>query len=107
MEQTVTIPDSHKDLLTEPVYAVLVTMMPDGQPPQAQVVWADLIGDHIMVNTEASRQKARNMERSPLVTLLYVDPNDAYRWIEVRGVIDSMSQEDGVEMINHLAQKYD
>jgi hypothetical protein len=29
---TVPIPDTHKDLLTEAVHAVLVTMMPDGQP---------------------------------------------------------------------------
>src|SRR5688500_7241143 len=107
MEQpTVPIPDSHKDLLTEPVYATLVTMMPDGQP-QAQVVWADLEGDHIMINTEASRQKARNMQRNPRVTLLWVDPKDAHRFIEIRGLVESMSEADGKAMINHLSHKYD
>ena len=29
---TVTIPDSHLPLLTGPVYAVLTTIAPDGQP---------------------------------------------------------------------------
>jgi PPOX class probable F420-dependent enzyme len=107
MEQpTVSIPDSYKDLLTEPVHAVLVTMMPDGQP-QAQVVWADLEGDHIMINTEASRQKARNMENNPRVTLVFVDPKDPNRFIEIRGVVDSMSEADGVEKINYLSQKYE
>ncbi len=102
----VSIPDSHKDLLVGRVYPVLVTMMPDGQP-QAQVVWADLDGDHVMINTERSRQKSRNMERNPKVTLIWVDPDDPDRFIEIRGVIDSMTDADGVEMIERLAQKYD
>jgi PPOX class probable F420-dependent enzyme len=106
MEQTVSIPDSHKDLLTAPIYPVLVTLMPDGQP-QAQVVWADLEGDLILINTEASRQKARNMQRNPRVTLVWVDPKDAHRFIEIRGVVESLSYEDGVETINRLSHKYD
>jgi len=106
MEQTVPIPESHKDLLTERVYPVLVTLMPDGQP-QAQVVWADLEGDRILINTEASRQKARNMQRNPRVTLVWVDPKDAHRFVEIRGVVELVSYEDGVETINRLSQKYD
>ena len=35
------IPDSHLDLLTRPVHAVLTTMGPDGQP-QSSLVWVDV-----------------------------------------------------------------
>lgn len=102
----VTFPDSHMDLLTGKVYPVLVTLMPDGQP-QAQVVWADLDGEYVLINTERSRQKAKNMERNPRVTLLYVDPNDPHRFVEIRGMVESMTDEDGVETITRLSQKYD
>ena len=37
---TVTIPESHKDLLVDAIHAVLTTMMPDGQP-QSSIVWCD------------------------------------------------------------------
>ena len=44
----VTIPDSHYDLLTEPVHAVLTTMMPDGTP-QSSIVWADIDKEYVLV----------------------------------------------------------
>ena len=107
MTPTAQIPDSHRDLLTEPnSTTVLVTLMPDGQP-QAQVVWVDLEGDTVIVNTEQSRQKAKNLAREPKVTLIAIDRASDERYIEIRGVVESLSEADGVEVINRLAQKYD
>lgn len=103
---TATIPESHRDLLTRPVYVTLVTLMPDGQP-QANVVWADLEGELVVVNAEGSRQKVKNMRRNPRVTILAVDPGDPYRWIEVRGRVERISEEDGAAVINRLSRKYD
>lgn len=103
----VPIPNSHRDLLTDPrSLTVLVTLMPDGQP-QAQVVWVDVDGDTVIVNTERSRQKAKNLARNPKVTLLSTDPANSERYIEIRGEVESMSEADGVEVINQLAMKYD
>ena len=102
-----TIPDSHHDLLTDPrSLTVLVTLMPDGQP-QAQVVWVELEGNTVVVNTEGSRQKAKNLARDPKVTVICLDPANAERYIEIRGEVQSLREDDGVEVINRLALKYD
>ena len=49
-------------------FAALTTMLPDGHP-QTQVMWIDADEDHLMVNTEVHRQKFRNVERDPRVTV--------------------------------------
>lgn len=87
----VRIPDSHRDLLTEPVHAVLTTMMPDGQP-QSSIVWADYDGAHVLINTTLERQKGRNMQANPKVTLLVIDPKNNSRWIEVRGKVVEITE---------------
>lgn len=98
------IPESHKQLLTGPTYVVLTTLMPDNQP-QSTVVWADYDGEHVIVNTAAGRQKARNMEARPNVSVLAIDTSKPYYWIEVRGTAE-LTEEGGVEGIDQLARKY-
>ena len=49
--------------------ATVVTLMPGGQP-QALLTWIDTDGEHLLVNTEPQRQKARNVARDPRVTVL-------------------------------------
>ena len=100
-----TIPDSHRDLLTGPVYAVLTTLMPDGQP-QSSVVWADYDGEYVLVNTAKGRQKERNMAERPKVTVLAIDTDQPFRWIEVRGEVSEITEEGGVAHIDKMAQLY-
>lgn len=99
------IPNSHTDLLAGPVYITLITVMPDGQP-QATPVWASYDGDRVWVNSATGRQKDRNMRRNPKVTILAMDPHNPFRWIEVRGLVDEITEEGGVEHINALSQLY-
>lgn len=99
------IPDSHKDLLERPVVVSLVTVMPDGQP-QATPVWVDYDGEYIIVNTARGRQKDKNMTERAKVTVLSIDPDNGYRWMEVRGVVEHVTEEGGVDVINRLAKKY-
>jgi PPOX class probable F420-dependent enzyme len=99
------IPQSHRDLLEKPVYAVLTTLMPDGQP-QSTVVWCDLDGDTVRVNTARGRQKERNMAARPKVSIITIDPNNPFRWIEVRGDVVEITEEGGEAHIDQLAQQY-
>jgi PPOX class probable F420-dependent enzyme len=101
----VAIPESHQDLLTRPVVVSLVTIMPDGQP-QATPVWADLDNGHIVVNSAKGRQKDRNMQQGAKVTVLAIDPENPYRWMEVRGEVAEVDEESGHAWINRLAKKY-
>ena len=101
---TLKIPVSHLDLVQEPVCAVLITMMPDGQP-QSSLVWCDYDGKHVRVNTTRERQKGKNMEKDPKVSLLVIDPHDASRWIEVRGEVE-ISEEGALEHLDEITRQY-
>jgi PPOX class probable F420-dependent enzyme len=103
MEQ---IPQSVLDLFQRPIVAALVTIMPDGQP-QANPVWVDYDGQYVRINTAKGRQKARNMERRSKVTVLLIDPDNVYHWVEVRGHVEDETEEGANEHINQLSRKYE
>lgn len=99
------IPDSHRDLFDRPVVVTLVTVMPDGQP-QATPVWCMYDGTHVIVNTARGRQKDRNMTRDSKVTVLAVDPDNPYRYLEVRGTVAEVTEVGAVDVINALSERY-
>ena len=47
--------------------------MPDGQP-QSSLVWCDYDGTHVRVNITRERQKGKNVQADPRVSLLVIDP---------------------------------
>ena len=86
--------------------ASVVTLMPDGQP-QALLTWVDTDGDHILINTEPQRQRAKNVERDPRITVLIHSSESDFDWSEVRGhVVDTVGGDEARTHIDHLAQKY-
>jgi len=86
--------------------ATVVTLMPNGQP-QALLTWVDTDGEHILVNTEPQRQKARNIRRDPRVTVLIHSADDPWDWAEVRGhVVETVNGEQAREHIDELSRKY-
>jgi PPOX class probable F420-dependent enzyme len=86
--------------------AVTVTLMPDGQP-QALPTWIDTDGDHLLVNTEPQRQKAKNVRRDPRVTVLILDKANPFDFVEVRGrVVDTVGGEQARRHIDELSQRY-
>jgi len=50
----------------------LATIMADGSP-QVSVVWVDVEGDNILVNTAEGRIKPRNVRRDPRVAISIYD----------------------------------
>ena len=101
----VTIPNTHGDLFQKPVHGVLTTMMPDGVP-QSSIVWVDYDGEDVLINTTLERQKGRNLQANPKVTVLVIDPNDSSCWVEVRGLVREMTR-DGAEVhADKLTQRY-
>ena len=86
--------------------ATVVTLMPDGQP-QALLTWVDTDGEHILVNTEPQRQRARNIRRDPRITVLIHSATNPYDWSEVRGrVTSTIADQEAREHIDELARKY-
>lgn len=100
------IPESHKKLLEERVYPTLATVMPDGQP-QAHPVWCDFDGTYVRVNTAKGRQKDLNLVRDPQATILLVDPENPFYWMEIRGsVAERIEGGPAEEHIDSLSYKY-
>ncbi len=99
------IPESHIDLFNRPLLLGLATVQPDGQP-QVTPVWGDVEDGLIRVNTAAGRQKYKNLVERPQATVLVIDSEDPFRWIEVRGTVARHSEETGVEVIDKLAKDY-
>ena len=87
-------------------FAALTTPLPDGHP-QTQVMWVDADDDHLLINTEVHRQKFKNVERDPRVTLTIWDREDPYRFVEVRGeVLGKSKGPEAREHIDKLSYKY-
>ena len=99
------IPESHRDLLDGPIIASLATLMPDGQV-QVTPVWCSYDGTYIIVNATADRQKHKNMVERPRVTLMVFDPQNQFRYLEVRGVVEDISPEGGGESMNEMSLLY-
>jgi PPOX class probable F420-dependent enzyme len=100
-----TIPESHRNLLTEAIHAVLTTMMPDGQP-QSSMVWVDYDEEYVLINTTLERQKGRNMQANPRATVLVIDPANTSRWIEIRGMVVEMAETGAEAHADKLTQLY-
>ncbi|PPF59467.1 PPOX class F420-dependent oxidoreductase [Clavibacter michiganensis] len=100
-----TLPDSLLDLLRKPSPCFLSTIMADGSP-QVTETWVDTDGEHVIINTVAGYVKVRNVERDPRVAVAIQDPENPFRYIQVRGEVISMTTDGGVESIEALSRKY-
>lgn len=102
---TVTIPESHLDLIAGPYFAVLTTIAADGQPENT-VVWCSWDGSNVLVNTASDRRKTVNVAQNPLVALTVLDPQDSGRWVDVRGTVDEIVPDSDYANINAHCKLY-
>ena len=99
------IPEEFKDLFGKVAYANIATVMPDGSP-QVTPVWFDYDGNYLRVNSAKGRVKDKNMRRNKNVALSIQDPDNAYRYLAVRGKVDEITEEGADAHIDSLAKKY-
>ena len=95
-----------RNLAEGPNFAALTTLLPDGQP-QTHVMWVGVDGEHLIINTEVHRQKFRNIERDPRVTVAIWEAGNPYSFAEVRGrVVATTTGPEALANINELSRKY-
>jgi len=99
------IPEKFHDLFGKRAFASLATLMPDGTP-QVTPVWCDRDGNYIRFNSARGRQKDRNVRRDPRIAMSLADPDNPYRYVEVRGRVVEITEKGADEHINSLAKKY-
>jgi PPOX class probable F420-dependent enzyme len=100
------IPAEFLDLLqTKKAFANLATLMRDGSP-QVTPVWFDYNGGVVRVNTAKGRVKARNLKSGSPVALSIMDPDNPYRYLQIRGRVRRVLEEGADAHIDALAKKY-
>ena len=99
------IPESHMDLFHKKAFGSFTTLMPDGGP-QTTPVWVDLVDGKVLVNSAAGRQKDKNVRRDPRVAVTLIDPDNPYRYLEVRGRVSEITHEGADQHIDKMAKKY-
>jgi PPOX class probable F420-dependent enzyme len=101
------IPASHADLLNDETRAFLylATTMKDGAP-QVTPVWFNTEGDYILLNSASGRVKDKNMRARPIIAMCIADPNDPYRYLQIRGKIMEITFEGAEDHIDTLNFKY-
>lgn len=97
------VPDSHRDLLDKQ-FATLATVGPDGLP-QLSVVWFLAEDGAISVSLSDERQKTANLLKNDACSLLILDPDNGYRYLELRGRA-KLVPDTGYEFAQKVGAKY-
>jgi PPOX class probable F420-dependent enzyme len=102
----IAIPEKYLDLMQQKkAFASLATAMADGSP-QVTPVWFDYKDGLVRVNSAKGRVKTRNMTVGAPVALAIIDPDDPYRYLQIRGRVGRVSEEGADRHIDSLAKKY-
>lgn len=102
---SVKIPDTHKGLVELPIVATLATMMPNGQP-QTTVIWRKYNGETIDFITSRGTQKEKNIQANPQVSLMTIDPQNPYRYLEIRGEINELIEAGAGDLLDEITLYY-
>jgi PPOX class probable F420-dependent enzyme len=101
----VTIPEKYRDLFNKRAFASLATRMSNDEV-QVTPVWVDAEGGTVLFNSARGRVKDQNVRRDPRVTLTLMDPDNPYRYMEIRGRVVDYTEQGADKHIDKLAKKY-
>ncbi len=86
-------------------FAFLGLALADGSP-QVTPIWFDWDGTHIIINTARGRVKDNVLKRRAKVALAIPDPDDLYKYMQIKGSVVEETEEGGYDMICRLNDKY-
>ena len=99
------IPQEFADLLRTTTIAHIATIGLKGEP-QITPVWFDWDGNIIRFSQTKARQKFRNLQRDPRIALSIVDPNNPYRYLEIRGKVVRIEEDPDLRFLNAMTKRY-
>lgn len=93
-----------REFVAQKRFAVIATLNADGTPQQT-VIWYELQGNRIMMNTAVGRIKEKNLKRDPRISFC-VEEN--YRYVTIRGTVELDYDHDRSQAdIRALATRYE
>ena len=75
--------------------------------PHVTVVWVHADDTHVLINTVAGRVKDLAVQRDPRVSVSVHDQDDPYRFVSIRGDVESREIGPGADAnVDMLSRKY-
>jgi PPOX class probable F420-dependent enzyme len=107
VETAVRPPESHLDLLERPLFAHFATVASDGTPRVNPMwfLWDNDAGVLKLTHTN-QRHNYRYLQKNPRVALSIADPDDQYRYLQLRGEIVTVEPDPTGAFYNTLRQRY-
>src|SRR5258708_5749731 len=99
------IPQKEMSLLTSAGFAHVATIGPKHEP-QSNPVWFNWDGQFVQISQTKDRQKYRNLQRDPHVALSIIDQKNPYHYLEIRGKVVRVEDDQNNKFIDLLAKKY-
>lgn len=87
------------------MFAHLATIRPDGAP-QSRVMWFEWDGEFLKFTHTSRRQQFKNFAEEPRVAVSIHDPDDQYRFLEVRGEVADVEADPTGAFYDRLAERY-
>lgn len=100
------VPAEFEDLLIRPLYGHLATARPDGTV-QVNPMWFEWDGEVLRFTHTDQRQKFRNVKNNPAVAMSILDPDNPYRYLEVRGRVEDVVVDPAAAFYLRLNERYD
>jgi PPOX class probable F420-dependent enzyme len=95
-----------RDLAQGKNFGAFTFHLPSGDM-STHIMWVDADDDHVLINTEVERAKAKAVDKDPQVTVTIWDQASPYRYAEVRGrVVETDSSPTARAHIDELSRKY-
>ena len=106
-QTTVRPPEQYLDLLDRPLFAHFATVTPDGSP-LVNPMWFKWDNDASVLKLTHTneRHNYRYLQKNPRVALSITDPDDQYRYLQLRGVIDQVEADPTGAFYQSLQQRY-
>ena len=100
-------PDTHLDLLERPLFAHFATVTASGAP-LVNPMWFLWDGERGVIKLTHTnvRHNYRHLQREPRVAFSIADPGAEYRYLQVRGVVESIEPDPTGAFFQVLQQRY-
>jgi PPOX class probable F420-dependent enzyme len=101
-----TFDDPVRELLKGRNFCHVATLNENGSI-HATLVWVDVDGDTVVLNSARGRRWPTNVERTGRASLLVANAEDQYEYVWIDAALEEATEEDGLDVINALSEKYE
>ena len=102
---TTMIAGDYVALLTRPLYGHLGTIRPD-DTVQVNPMWFEYDGTNLRFTHTTKRAKYRNLQHNPAMSLSIIDPENHFRYLELRGRLVDIEPDPTGAFYVRLGQRY-